>query len=309
MIQSSYHTNLFNQVGQTNTKNNYVPTYMQARGLGQQTKEDQLAFKGFAEYAAKKVPQKMLASPFFHSVLKLAEKNASLFEAAFVLLIAGVARPATIMSIPGAKREDKEYAAVKAVATALVGFSLAAILYMPMANIISRLGHSARYAGKAKEALDLAKAAVSDPEKIKFSKQAAEKIIEATRYMNPDKTMTIFDKAVKALLATGPKGSYKIAEHTLGELNKIAKFPYAVGTKAFDSYNYLLNYGSKVIVGPIDAWILFKLIPPIMHKLFPERAKKNKFDPPPTFAKPINNNEQRALLQQFQQKVAMKGGN
>lgn len=278
------------------------------RGLEKSVQNsNQVAFTGIPEMLASKVPESLLKSNIFHKILKTAERNASLFEAGFVLCIATSLRPLTVLSMPGAKKEDKQYAAVKAISSGLVGFCLAALLYIPMAAIMSRLGNSAKFASKAREALAMAQKAASDPAQLAKANEAAQHVLKATQYIKPEKAAKAFEQASKALQASGGKATLEASTKALNELTKVAKFPFELGSKAFDSFNYMVNYGSKFIIGPLDAFILFKLIPPLMNKLFPDRKKKGKFNPPPTWAAKANPEQQRLLLQQFQTKV-QKGG-
>lgn len=287
--------------------NGYTLSNQKVAGGERSLQTNQPAFTGIPEMLASKVPEGLLKSKIFHGILQTAERNASLFEAGFVLAIATTLRPMTVLSMPGAKMEDKQYAAVKAISSGTVGFVLAALLYIPMAAIMTRLGNSAKFASKAKEALALAQKAVSDPAKLAKANEAAQHVLKATKFIKGDKAVKVFDQASQALQATGGAATFEAATKALNELTKVAKFPFELGSKSFDAFNYMLNYGSKFIIGPLDAWILFKLIPPLMNKLFPNRKKSGKVDPPPTWAAKMNPEQQRLLLQQFQSKV-QKGG-
>ncbi|MDD3012449.1 MAG: hypothetical protein PHC34_01955 [Candidatus Gastranaerophilales bacterium] len=182
-------------------KNNIQPNYKQAK-----TKKTQvsLSFSGFPEYLAEKIPEGFLKNKNLHNYLKLAENNASMFEEIITFILGVFLRPAAILAVPGAKKEDKKYPAVKSIASSLISFGLTALVYIPLARHIRKLGTT----------------------------------------------------AVK-------------------NVSKSGSFPYKEGTKQFDSFNYLVNYGSIFIVAPLQTVLLFKAIPPLMDKLFPKKDNKD----------------------------------
>jgi hypothetical protein len=183
---------------------------------------DAVSFTG-VEQLAQKVPDAVHRSGILHKILRLAGDNPTFFEVAFATTIMTTLRPITILAVPGAKKEDKQYAAVKAVCSATAALALTALLYIPLGAVMKRLGKS-------------------------------------------------------------------------------PAFPFKEGTEAFKAFNHYLNYGSKFLIAPLEAMLLFKLIPPIMHKVFPERKKSGKFDPPPKpFAAQLNGDQER-LLAEFQAK-------
>jgi len=200
-------------------KNNFQLDYKQAK-----TKKTQanLSFSGFPEYLAEKVPENFLKNKGLHNFLKLAENNASMFEEIITFILGAFLRPAAILAVPGAKKEDKEYPAVKSIASAIISFGLTALVYIPLARHIRKLGTT----------------------------------------------------AVK-------------------NASKSGSFPYKEGTTQFDSFNYLVNYGSIFIVAPLQTILLFKAIPPLMNKLFPKENKKGEL------ASMFLNNSQKELFKDF----------
>lgn len=75
--------------------------------------------------------------------------------------------------------------------------------------------------------------------------------------------------------------------------------------KAAEAFNYIVNKGSKLIIGPLDAMLLFKLIPPIMKRVFPNSKKQ---DPtPPPFAAKLNEDQQKVFTD-FVKQYGNKGG-
>ena len=270
-----------------------------------QTRE--VSFTGIPEKLAQKVPESLLKNSFFHKALRMVENNTSLFIASFVLVLLTTLRPLATLAVPGAKKEDKQYAAAKSITSGIINFAMSALVYIPLAMLISRLGNSAKFAQQAKEALNLFKKAASNPEKLAKAQEAAKHAIKATKYIKADKTAEVFKFAKEALEHTNPEKAFSSAQKAMGELSKVCKFPYAAGSQEFKIYNYLVNYGSQFALALGNAFLIFKFIPPIVNKLFPERAKQGKFDPPPTFAHKFNDGEQRLLLNEFKTKF-MNGG-
>jgi hypothetical protein len=61
------------------------------------------------------------------------DKNPALAEAAIGTLFASILRPTTILAMPGAKKEDKEYAASKAFISGFLGLGLNFLCLVPVA--------------------------------------------------------------------------------------------------------------------------------------------------------------------------------
>jgi hypothetical protein len=185
---------------------------------------DSVSFQG-VEQLAKKVPDAFHKSGVLHKILELAGSNPTFFEVAFATTLMTTIRPLTVLAVPGAKKEDKQYAAVKSICSAVSSFALTALLYIPLAAVMKNLGNG-----------------------------------------------------------------------------KLPGFPFPKDSNQFKAFNHYFNYGSRFILAPLEAMILFKMIPPIMNKLFPNRKKSGKFDPPPgPFAGKLNQDQER-LLAEFQAK-------
>lgn len=82
--------------------------------------------------------KELLKKGFFES-LKLADKNAALFKAVAGAIIAVFLRPIGIFAVPGAKKEDKQYAAVKSGVSAIIGTTLFATIFYPLGKKIENL--------------------------------------------------------------------------------------------------------------------------------------------------------------------------
>ena len=87
--------------------------------------------------------KKVVMSKAFHKVCDVAGKNPPLFSAGLVFVITTTVRPAAILAVPGAKKEDKQYSAARSFATGMIAFSLALMVYRPLESLIRRLGKAA----------------------------------------------------------------------------------------------------------------------------------------------------------------------
>lgn len=83
----------------------------------------QMSFKGFGGNS-----KKFLNSEFMYKAASLAA-NGVFLQSAIVFFINCVPRPLTIMALPGAKPEDKKYAAVKSAASGICDFAITGLLF------------------------------------------------------------------------------------------------------------------------------------------------------------------------------------
>ena len=147
--------------------------------------------------------EKIMRSKKTHEIFRLAEENAILFRMAYGCILATTLRPLVIMGVPGAKKDDKKYAAVKSIASGLVSLAMAAVLFIPLEHSIRNLG--------------------------------------------------------KLALEKGAKTS---------------GFPYKYLSKEYDSFQYIMNMGAGFLAAPLDSYLVFKLVPPVIKKLFPKKEEK-----------------------------------
>ena len=152
---------------------------------------------------------KIMRNKITHKVFELAENNSLLFRMAYGCVLSVALRPLVIMAIPGAKKDDKKYAAVKSIASGIVSLLMAAVLFIPLEYSIRRLGKS-------------------------------------------------------ALENVGKPGEfpYKYIPHNPKECQK------------YDAFQYVMNMGAGFLVAPLDAYLVFKLVPPVVDKLFPKKQEK-----------------------------------
>ena len=146
---------------------------------------------------------------FLTSLIKFCEKtdhNPALAQAVIGTIFASILRPVTILSIPGAKKEDKQYAAGKALISGVLGLVFSAIFYLPLSMIVNK----ALKGG--------------------------------------------INKTIKLL--NGNKETKKLI------------FPFSQKSLEADAFKFLIKYGSSFVVGAIDAFVLFKLLHPVVHKIF-----------------------------------------
>lgn len=86
---------------------------------------------------------KMLKSPFVQKLFKIAQQNPHAFNLINLAVLGIVLRPATVMAVPGAEKEDKQYVAAKSViGTALIVASQL-LISIPIGKGIEKLGKAA----------------------------------------------------------------------------------------------------------------------------------------------------------------------
>ena len=94
--------------------------------------------KGFWKWVGEREGVKnFIKGKTFDSAIKLAN-NLSMLESIFFFAIAVTLKPLTIMALPGAKEEDKKYAATKAFLGGCVDFAIASAIVLPITTICSK---------------------------------------------------------------------------------------------------------------------------------------------------------------------------
>jgi len=81
--------------------------------------------------------KKFIKSKAFDKLLKAGNDLAKI-ESIFMFAIAVTIKPVTIMALPGAKEEDKKYAATKAFLGGAVDFGIATAAIVPITNVINK---------------------------------------------------------------------------------------------------------------------------------------------------------------------------
>lgn len=138
-----------NYAGMCDKKNNTRGHNVNFSGnLPQQTSEVA------ANVLKKSMGEKILSSKYFGKILDYAEGHPISCNALFSLVLAGMLRPATILSLPGKKdKEDKRNAAAHAVASGVIGFISATILMSPFDAAMKKVkADPVKYLGLGKKA-------------------------------------------------------------------------------------------------------------------------------------------------------------
>ncbi|MEW5822482.1 MAG: hypothetical protein AB1782_19970 [Cyanobacteriota bacterium] len=185
---------------------------------------------------ADKIPQSFYQGKLLNYIATQAKNYPGLFEALTALGVTCSIRPVTIMVVPGAKVEDRQYAAVKSIASGLVGYAMSYVAFKPLGDIISKLGNGA------------------------------------------------YDNILKK------------------------PFPFKAGTAQFNTFSFIINYGSKFLLAIPMAMATFKMIPWLMNKVFPDRKKKPLDNYNPPIAATKLDNRQQEIYDNFMQLSKTKGG-
>lgn len=92
-------------------------------------------------YPAVEKQGKLFTSETLRKFFIMADNSQSVFGALFALILTGIFRPATIMALPGQKKnkDDKKYAAAHSVASGLIGYGIALIISSPIAKAMKKL--------------------------------------------------------------------------------------------------------------------------------------------------------------------------
>ena len=211
---------------------------IQANNVSFQGFIDPNTLKGFEKWGVKlanKIPENFYKGKTLAYIADLAKNYPGIFESFAALGVTCTIRPISIMALPGAKTEDKQYAAVKSIASGIVGYALSLVLYKPIGDIMMKLG----------------------------------------------------------------KGGYD---------NLLKKpFPFKTGSPQFDTFSFIVNYGSKFALALPTAVATFKAIPWMMDKVFPNRKKKPMDNYNPPIAAAQLNDRQQVLFNNFMQLSKTKG--
>ena len=98
---------------------------------------------------------RMLASNWFGNLTKYAEEHNIAASALIALVLAGVMRPATILSLPGKEdKEDKIYAAGHAIASGIIGFAVSTAVTSPFDESIKKIFDNKKFRRKKFQAID-----------------------------------------------------------------------------------------------------------------------------------------------------------
>jgi len=99
-------------------------------------KSANLCFGGFFN------AQKIYKSNLLKKGLEFASDNGALFAAGVALGTTVLLRPFAIFATPGVKKENKEYACAKSIASGVIGFGVMALLSTPIAQAIKKINNN-----------------------------------------------------------------------------------------------------------------------------------------------------------------------
>ena len=89
----------------------------------------------------KEVPHWIYINKKVKAALEFADKNNVAFSAAFALLLTCILRPASIMALPGSKKnkDDKKYAAAHSVASGIIGYIISTAVSNPVSSALKKV--------------------------------------------------------------------------------------------------------------------------------------------------------------------------
>lgn len=84
---------------------------------------------------------KIYTAKWLKDFFNMATENQVVFNAAFSLILTCILRPASIMALPGNKKnkDDKKYAAAHSVASGIIGYVMSSILFNPIASATKKI--------------------------------------------------------------------------------------------------------------------------------------------------------------------------
>lgn len=193
------------------------------------------------------------------NILKKAEDTPIIFSALFSLILTGIFRPASIMVLPGQKKnkDDKKYAAAHSVASGVIGYCISLLIFAPLGHAIKSIGNNPeKYLGKK----------ITDDYLGNSGKEFLDKIKDklAKEYQSVEKQTSEFEKfKINRLKASG---NFNLAKK-------------------------IINMFPEVVLAPPKAILTIALIPPILKYIFGWEKKKQNVS-----NKDTNNNMQSLNL-------------
>ena len=273
---------------------------------------EQIAEKYANKLVSSPTTQKVLTGNTLNKFLKMSIENPGLYEAFIALLVTCTARPLTILSTPGAKMEDKEYASAHSIASGISGLAFAYAAFGPITKAIDNIlinvnGKNVQSAFesfyKNPENADLISKLVEHkiiPDKKTFDEaaQGGKNVFgflkdylknNGREYINKvTGSENAADRKAWSELAesfsAGIKKAFSEVKHTNVKENKrylihdslefIKEGAYKLKTSAgADKAKFLINYTSKIILFPLTAGVTIWAIPKIMKLIFPNHKK------------------------------------
>jgi hypothetical protein len=176
--------------------------------------------------------------------LKKAEDVPMILNALFSLLLTGICRPASIMVLPGQKKnkDDKKYAAAHSIASGIIGYITSSIIFAPIGSAIKAVG--------------------KNPDKYLGEKSLG--------FYLEDKGLSYIHK-VKAEIVKENLSEELTQEKISEAINNRLK-----GSNKFTTTKRFINMFPDVVLAAPKAILTIALIPPILKYVFGWEKKKEK---------------------------------
>ncbi|MDD3593147.1 MAG: hypothetical protein PHX18_00795 [Candidatus Gastranaerophilales bacterium] len=284
---------------------------------------NQVSFNGRIVDVIGKFSDKLVEKQFVHNALKnktinnflkSASNNPGIYEALIALGITCSIRPLTILTIPGAKKEDKQYAAAQSISSGAAGLGFAYMIYKPIETALDSIL-------KDVNAKNVDKAIGNFYKNTQYTdlieKLVANKLIPSANEIPA--LMGKLDKHDRDLFTVVKNFAKNNADNNLiklmaNEEGKAIDLLKSLNKALGDSFNavkncdipdtakylvhksihysdtgelktvislaanktkYFLNQSSKFVLAPVLALVTIAVIPKVMHLIFPHRNKKS----------------------------------
>lgn len=92
-------------------------------------------------FPSTEISPRLYKKQWFHNFLQMADDSQAVFGALFALILTGVFRPATIMALPGNKKnaDDKKYAAAHSIASGVIAYGISLIISQPLSKAMEKI--------------------------------------------------------------------------------------------------------------------------------------------------------------------------
>lgn len=102
-----------------------------------------IGFEGNSAVSETPRVDKILKKGYVQKLFKIAQQNPHAFNLINLAALGIVLRPATVLVIPGAEKEDKQYVAAKSLIGTVLIVASQLLISIPLGNAIERLGKAA----------------------------------------------------------------------------------------------------------------------------------------------------------------------
>lgn len=223
------------------------------------------SFTGKSEAAATVMKKGgILTSTWFNKLLTCSKKHNVSTSALVALVLAGVLRPAMIMTLPGEKdKEDKIYASGHSMASAILGFIASVILTSPLDTAVENLFNNNGY--------------------LKTSNEDDGKLVTEKLKDNTEKPKVFSKKLTKiGRIEKSLEQRANLRDEAGKIINRKSRELFKAMNRHRDALNTLLKMIPDFIISVPRAILTIALIPPILKYVFgvekkkaPEQQKEN----------------------------------